>query len=72
MIRPNSEPGSISEKAEAAFRDVPKLVVDRAKQTQTPVIVYVNNAIQTLTIEEFEEFRRVQSGGIGSDRKEDQ
>lgn len=54
MIRPEEDHTSITEKAEAAFRDVQQTVIERAKQTNTPVIVFTDNRIQSLTAEEFE------------------
>ena len=54
MIRPEEDHTSITEKAQAAFRNVQQTVIERAKQTNTPVIVFTDNCIQSLTAEEFE------------------
>lgn len=57
------ESSSTSEKAAAAFRDVAVSVVERARQTQTPIIVFVENQIQALTPDEFELAAAAQSSG---------
>lgn len=54
MIRPESEQSSITTKAEAAFQDVRQSVLERARQTKTPIIVFRENRIQSLSPEEFE------------------
>jgi hypothetical protein len=54
MIRPEQDRSSVTKKAQAAFMDVQKSVIERAKQTHTPIIVFTNNRIQSLTVEEFE------------------
>lgn len=54
MIRPEPDVSTITEKAQAAFRDVQQSVIERAKQTHTPIIVFTDNRIQSVTAEEFE------------------
>ncbi len=54
MIRPEPDVSKITEKAQAAFRDVQQSVIERAKQTHTPIIVFTDNRIQAVTPEEFE------------------
>jgi len=54
MIRPEQDRSSVTKKAQAAFMDVQQSVIELAKQTHTPIIVFTNNRIQSLTVEEFE------------------
>jgi len=54
MIRPEQDHTSITKKAQAAFLDVQQSVIERARQTHTPIIVFSDNRIQSLTAEEFE------------------
>jgi len=54
MIGPEQDHTSITKKAQAAFLDVQQSVIDRARQTHTPIIVFSDNRIQSLTAEEFE------------------
>lgn len=54
MIRPEKDLTSITKMAQAAFSDVQQSVIDRARQTNTPIIVFTDNRIQSLTVEEFE------------------
>jgi hypothetical protein len=54
MIRPEQDHTSVTEKAQAAFLDVQQSVIERARQTHTPIIVFTDNSIQSLTAEEFE------------------
>ena len=54
MIRPENDHESVTQKAQAAFLDVRQSVIDRARQTQTPIIVFSESRIQRLTAEEFE------------------
>ena len=57
MISPEQDHSSITKKAEAAFRQVQQSVIAKAKQTDTPIIVFANNRIQSLTPEEYERSR---------------
>ena len=54
MIRPEQDHASVTKKAQAAFLDVQQSVIERARQTHTPIIVFTDNRIQRLTAEEFE------------------
>ena len=54
MLRPEQDHTSVTKKAQAAFLDVQQSVIERAKQTHMPIIVFMNNRIQSLTVEEFE------------------
>ncbi|MEI6165523.1 MAG: hypothetical protein WCR23_14220 [Planctomycetota bacterium] len=54
MIRPEQDHTSVTKKAQAAFLDVQQSVIERAKQIHTPIIVFTDNRIQSLTAEEFE------------------
>jgi len=54
MIRPENDQESVTQKAQAAFLDVRQSVIDRARQTQTPIIVFSESRIQRFTADEFE------------------
>ena len=54
MIRPEQDRSSVTKKAQESFMDVQQSVIERAKQTHTPIIVFTDNRIQSLTAEEFE------------------
>lgn len=54
MIRPDQDHTSVTKKAQAAFLDVQQSVIERAKQTHTPIIVFTDNRIQKMSAEEFE------------------
>ncbi len=54
MIRPEQDHTSVTKKAQVAFLDVQQSVIERAKQTHTPIIVFNDHRIQSLTAEEFE------------------
>ncbi len=45
MIKPNDNPQSLSEKAEAAFEQASRKVIERARQTQTPVVIWEDGKI---------------------------
>ncbi len=45
MIKPTDNPQSLSEKADAAFEQASQKVIDRARQTQTPVVIWENGKI---------------------------
>jgi hypothetical protein len=49
------DPTGLSEKAEAAFRKVAARVIQRARQTGTPVVVWENNRVKEIPCEEFEQ-----------------
>ena len=54
MKSPEPDGKSITEKAQAAFQEVRESVIERARQTKTPIIIYADNRIQSLTPEQFE------------------
>ncbi len=54
MIRTEQDHTSVTKKAQAACLDVQQSVIERAKQIHTPIIVFTDNRIQSLTAEEFE------------------
>ena len=54
MTTPEPDGKSITEKAQAAFQEVRQTVIERARQTKTPIIVFTDNRIRSLTPEEFE------------------
>jgi hypothetical protein len=45
MIKPNDNAHSLSEKAEAAFEQASQKVIERARQTQTPVVIWEDGRI---------------------------
>ena len=54
MTSPEPDGKSITEKAQEAFQEVRDSVIERARQTKTPIIVFADNRIQSLTPEQFE------------------
>jgi len=54
MIRGNGKKTSLSAKAEAAFEQASRIVVQRAKQTGTPVIVWKDGQIKQIPSEHIE------------------
>ena len=54
MIRSENDDMTITEKAQAAFLNVAVSVVERAKQTHTPIIIYSDEQIQILPPDDFE------------------
>ena len=54
MIRSENDGMTITEKAQAAFLNVAISVLDRAKQTHTPIIIYDDERIQILPPDDFE------------------
>ena len=45
MIKPNDNSQSLSEKADAAFEQASQKVIERARQTQTPVVIWEDGRI---------------------------
>lgn len=41
--------GTLSEKAQAAFKEAAKKVIERAKQTGTPIVVWKDNRVSELS-----------------------
>jgi len=58
MIRNENDNLSVTEKAEIAFRNVAVSVVERAKQTHTPIIIYKDDRIQLVPPDEFEKMSK--------------
>jgi hypothetical protein len=54
MIEPTTTEGSLSEKADAAFDRVVKKVLDRARQTGTPVVLWQDEQVKLIPPEEVE------------------
>ncbi len=48
----NTENGSLSEKADAAFQQAATKVIQRAKQTGTPVVVWEEGKVKEVTPDE--------------------
>ena len=61
MRRNENDDMTITEKAQSAFLDVAVSVVERAKQTHTPFIIYDDERIQILPPEDFEKLSLVSS-----------
>lgn len=61
MIEPNKTHESLSVKAEAAFQRVAVKVVDRARQTGTPVVVWKDDHVIELLSEQITENRKPQT-----------
>ena len=57
MIEPIQTNGSLSEKAEAAFQRVAEKVVERARLTGTPVVVWQDDHVTELHPEQLTENR---------------
>lgn len=45
MMKPNDNAGSLSEKADAAFEKASQKVIERARQTQTPMVIWEDGKI---------------------------
>ena len=67
MIRSENEDMTITEKAQSASLDVAISVLERAKQTHTPIIIYDDERIQILPPHDFEKL----SLGSSNDSKTD-
>lgn len=52
MIEPTRMHGSLSEKAEAAFEQAARKVLERARQTGTPVVVWADDHVAELSPEQ--------------------
>jgi len=50
----NTEEASLSAKADAAFRQAASKVIQRAKHTGTPVVVWENGRVKEVPADEFE------------------
>lgn len=67
MIEPTTTEGSLSEKADAAFERVVKKVLERARQTGTPVVLWQDEQVKLIPPEEMEGGKG--DTGEGSPRK---
>lgn len=54
MIEPTTPEGSLSEKADAAFERVVKKVLERARQTGTPVVLWQDEQVKFIPPDEVE------------------
>lgn len=54
MIRSENDDMTITEKAQSAFLNVTVSVVERAKQTHTPIIIFEDDRILILAPDDFE------------------
>ena len=63
MIRSESDDVTITEKAQSAFLEVAVSVVERAKQTDTPIIIYDDDRIQVVSADEF---KKMSTGSAGA------
>ena len=54
MIEPTTTEGSLSEKADAAFERVVKKVLERARQTGTPVVLWQDEQVKLIPPEDVE------------------
>lgn len=52
MIEPTKMNGSLSDKAEAAFEQAARKVLERARQTGTPVVVWEDDHVAELSPEQ--------------------
>jgi len=67
MIEPSKGDGSLSEKADAAFERVVKTVLERARQTGTPVVLWQDEHVKLMSPEEVDGGKG--DTGEGSPRK---
>jgi hypothetical protein len=61
MIEPVRENGPLSARIEAAFQRVAEKVVERARQTGTPVVVWKDDRVTELPAEEIAENRKLKT-----------
>jgi hypothetical protein len=50
----NKDNMTLTEKADAAFRQAARKIIQQARQTDTPIIVWENGHIKTITKEHFD------------------
>ncbi len=55
MIRDDQDGDQTSDMAQAALLVVRRAVVELARRTQTPIIVFVDNEVRSLSPQEFEQ-----------------
>jgi len=61
-MNPNEKNESLSEKADAAFRQAASKVVQRAKQTDTPVVVWEEGHVKEVPADQLEVGERSDDG----------
>ena len=69
MIRSENDDMTITDKAQSAFLQVAVSVVERAKQTHTPIIIYDDERIQILRPEDFEKLALDSSNDFKTDKE---
>ena len=57
----NTENGSLTEKADAAFQQAATKVIQRAKQTGTPIVVWEEGKVKEVTPDEATEKPKTES-----------
>jgi hypothetical protein len=62
MIEPVQKEGPLSARIEAAFRRVAEKVVERARQSGTPVVVWKDDRVTELVAEKIADNRTVETG----------
>ena len=62
MIEPVKKDGPLSARIEAAFRRVAEKVVERARQSGTPVVVWKDDRVTELVAEQIADDRTVETG----------
>ena len=67
MIRSENDDMTITEKAQSASLNVTVSVVERAKQTQTPIIIFEDDRILILPPDDFEKMSLDSSNDSKSD-----
>ena len=69
MIRSENAGMTITEKAQSAFLNVAVSVVERAKQTHTPIIIFEDDRIQILPPDDFEKLSLDSSNESKTDKE---
>ena len=62
MIEPVKKDGPLSARIEAAFRRVAEKVVERARQSGTPVVVWKDDRVTELVAEQIADNRTLETG----------
>ena len=62
MIEPVQKDGPLSARIEAAFRRVAEKVVERARQSGTPVVVWKDDRVTELVAEQIADNRTLETG----------
>ncbi|MFN5530962.1 MAG: hypothetical protein ACK5F7_10355 [Planctomycetaceae bacterium] len=62
MIEPVKKDGPLSARIEAAFRRVAEKVVERARQSGTPVVVWKDDRVTELVAEQIADNRTLKTG----------